>query len=498
MQEAEEQEGEAEMHQQGEAFMTSRRLAASKAILAAGALALSMLAFAAKAEAVIYAACQNGCNAIQKAELDGTIVSQNFINTTDVPTGLASDGPNLYWGNYDSGTPAASTIARAELDDAGEVIGVNHALISGANRPLGVAVVPAGTQTFLFWVNGGTSTIGRAVLDSSGEVVGTPDPEFVDGQADAFGLAYKAPHLFWTIWPDEGDGSIARAEISSSGELVGTPNQAFLTGLDGPFGVGADTTHLYWTNNTSGTIGRAELSAAGEIVGEADPDFIAGQAPPGEDAPISPGGVASDGTNVYWANRGLPLFDSRADDVGRAPISDPVGGFDLSIFDSNGVVWGLVVQRGTDASVDCPTAPESVTCTATVTDSEGTAGVSPVGRVLFEGSGGGTFTPAAECTLAPSGAGSSTCSVAYARPTAEGESIDVTYTGSSAHSPSSGEGILLPVPVEPGGPGNPNPTLPVPAAPKTPNALKQALKKCKKKKGAARKKCVKKAKRKFG
>ena len=142
----------------------------------------------------------------------------------------------------------------------------------------------------------------------------------------------------------------------------------------------------------------------------------------------------------------------------------------------------------------------STICTVTVTD----AGAPPVpgGDVAFESDGAGAYDGDGTCTLAPLNATQASCEVEYI-PSAVGSGnhqITATYEGDLAHEGSQAAtsiGVTAPQPPDPG-PGNTGGTGTgtTGTGTGTTTATGQraaALKKCKKKRGAARSKCKRSA-----
>ena len=93
-------------------------------------------------------------------------------------------------------------------------------------------------------------------------------------------------------------------------------------------------------------------------------------------------------------------------------------------------------------SPDSVAVGETSTCTATVTDTGGGAPSSPGGTVAFATDSQGEFAPAASCSLAPAGAGASSCTVDYVPGAAGTHSITATYGGNATHGASNRDGGL--------------------------------------------------------
>jgi hypothetical protein len=85
----------------------------------------------------IYLYWVHAIDRIGRANLDGTLPSTSFISgLTRIPTGLAVDAANVYWGNVDSGEASLGAIGRADLSG----MNPNETFINPGPRPDGVAV----------------------------------------------------------------------------------------------------------------------------------------------------------------------------------------------------------------------------------------------------------------------------------------------------------------------------------------------------------------------
>jgi hypothetical protein len=476
----------------------------------------------------------------------GQITSSNFIRTgrsfepcctMEVGSfGLATDGPHIYWSNKDEARGINSSIGRATLDSTGKVVdgSVNpvFAPLPGVVWGIDLELQPDGSS-FLFWAHrqfdGAAEGIGRMEIDPEGEVVeDSIDPNFITGVSNILYVAADGQNLFWN---NAGTDSIGHARFDADGNLVGTPNpQAIPSGDDAPMdpasqadvmepsGLVAEDGFLYWGNDErkypghpgkpvirgGGTsIGRVAIDETGAPVAPAEGEYITGEGslqPPGVSSGAQkPNGLATDGAYLYWGNGDLPV-NQDADDIGRAPLDDPMGpGFRFS-FVRSPFTSSIVVQRDATVEPDCPTSKEPVaTCTITVTDPLPMGANAPMGTVEVSASGTGTWSPEAECLLSPAGPNTSTCVLEYTRESDRGELITATYRGDEKYAAAEGDSPLLPIPVDPEPPVQP-PILPtLPSNPKHAEMPGPgAKKKCKKgktgKKGKKKrgKKCRKK------
>lgn len=133
------------------------------------------------------------------------------------------------------------------------------------------------------------------------------------------GVAVSASHLYWCEW-------FGLWRVNFEGPA--TPVQ-IVPGLSNPGGIAIDGTYVYWANPEAGTIGRARLDGS-----EANPAFLTGLQ--------RPCNVAVGGGRLYWLDwQGI----GRANIDGSDPIPGLVGtagGCGLAV-DANYLYWG---QRG--------------------------------------------------------------------------------------------------------------------------------------------------------
>jgi hypothetical protein len=127
-------------------------------------------------------------------------------------------------------------------------------------------------------------------------------------------------------WANAGSNTIGRATVAG-----GSVNQAFLsTGTDSGGGVAVDGTYVYWSQ-WSGAIGRARLDGS-----DADPNFITGLS-------HTPTALAVDAGHIYWAQPndaaiGRANLDGSGVDEGFI-ATDPGGSPDGVAVDGTFVYW---------------------------------------------------------------------------------------------------------------------------------------------------------------
>ena len=178
----------------------------------------------------------------------GTGVDPSFI-VPPAGSGLAVDAGHIYWAN--SGTDEEpGTIGRANLDGSG----VDRKFITGAGRPLGVAVDAA---TSIGPTSAGRprpvcDTIIRANLDGSGTTSFSIGPSTLAGGSRSPPSTSTGSHLFGC--------AIGRANLDGTGVEesfipAGTPTRAV--------GRRREAHLLDQLPTNSGTIGRANLDGTG-------------------------------------------------------------------------------------------------------------------------------------------------------------------------------------------------------------------------------------------
>jgi virginiamycin B lyase len=223
-----------------------------------------------------------GSGTIGAANSDGSDANQSFMTgfASGEPIALAVDGEHLYWANRDTGK-----IGEADLD--GTV--VNPSLISGIQGVNAIAV----NAGHIYWANALTNTIGEANLDGTGA-----NASFITGAAAPFGLAVDGQHLYWTNISTD---TVGEANLDGTGV-----NQSLVTGAQGISGIALDGDRLFWGNSTTQTIGEANLDGT-----DVNETFVTGAG--------NVLGVAVDGDHLVWSNFGA------TGTIGSAPLDGGSG-----------------------------------------------------------------------------------------------------------------------------------------------------------------------------
>ena len=247
---------------------------------------LMLLAFAAQASAFVYWADTHG-ETIGRAANDGSEVNDAFIHTGALPFAVAVDSSHIYWANQNG-----NSIGRANIDGSG----VDNNFITGITKPTGLAV----NATSIFWstLGGqiGKATIGGSVVNAS----------LVTGPVEPCGVALDSGHVYWGDIATGTPAYIGRAGLDGSSKEL---NYVTIPGTSYPCGIAVNSANIFWTEPGifgGGTrIGRANTNTGTG----ADPTFIG-------DAQ-EPCGIATFGSQLYWANAGSDMI-ARANTDGTA------------------------------------------------------------------------------------------------------------------------------------------------------------------------------------
>jgi hypothetical protein len=199
-----------------------------------------------------------------------------------------------------------------------------RAWIVGLGAACCLVAFAAPAQAYVYWSDDGDNTIARATLDGQ-----QLSDTFIQGASNPGQVVVDAGHIYWF---NRGDGAIGRANLDGSAVTPDFIPGAAATGTGLAVGGG----FIFWTDFYNGTLGRANLdgSAAGTIV----------------TGLLSPRGVATDGTYVYWTNYGvingqLPIGRANLDGTGAvndfilAP-SPATGQIGQIVADSGHLYWG--------------------------------------------------------------------------------------------------------------------------------------------------------------
>jgi hypothetical protein len=199
----------------------------------------------------------------------------------------------VFWSN-EFGSTVANTLGRDTID--GNAANINQSFVVNGNDPKGVAI----DGNFIYWANFGGNSIGRANLNGSN--IPAPNPNFITGAVQPEGVAVQGNYIYWA----NTNKSNPTASSIGCDTIDGNPanvNQNMITGTDFPVGLALNPSGntIYWANFLSasgtGTIGSATVNGC-TATGVNQAFIPSGQAY----SPIGPAGVATDGTNLYWAN----------------------------------------------------------------------------------------------------------------------------------------------------------------------------------------------------
>jgi virginiamycin B lyase len=158
-----------------------------------------------------------GTNTIARANLDGTRRNSSFITGAAFPQGVAVDANHVYWSNR-----TFATIGRANLDGSGP--DQNFIPVPGS-PDLDLIALDA---SHVYWSDQSGRKIGRANLNGSGVT-----PGFITGASKPLGVAVYANVLYWA---NNGMSAIGRAALSGGVDA----NPDFIANVHAPIGVAAN------------------------------------------------------------------------------------------------------------------------------------------------------------------------------------------------------------------------------------------------------------------
>jgi hypothetical protein len=166
-----------------------------------------------------------------------------------------------------------------------------------------VSVARSGRAAGIYWANLNTESIGHANLDGSGA-----DTAFITGASNPNYVAVDPAYIFWSNYFPDGSVSIGRANLDGSGA-----NQHFMDFPLGDYlgGIATDGTYLYWTNQSTNRIGRASVDGSA-----ANANFIVTYSGTLAD----PLGLALDPDHIYWTSCDFSQDCRDGDQVGRANL----------------------------------------------------------------------------------------------------------------------------------------------------------------------------------
>ncbi len=367
-----------------------------------------------------------------------------------IATGAASAQAYVYWAIAGPNGSGGTTLGRADLGGSG----VTHSFAGGASNPAAIAI----DSNYIYWANDGTFSIGRVKLNGS-----DPQPNWIPNLSQsAAGIAVDGSYIYWT----DGEQYIGRATLAG-GDI--DPTFIDLGADTGPAGLAVQGSTLYVgtvnqirTVSVSGgtvsplgpTLGEnvqvPSLAVAGGYVyfGEfGTADGIGRMQTDGMNETDSlitglevNGGVASDGTYLYWT-------DATGDEIGRALLgSDGATDINDDFISEPDDPIGIAVNASIDpttTTVSCTpatlSAGQASSCTATIGDSASTS--TPTGTVNFAGNGAAFFS-GSPCQLTAKAGGGASCTVGADLTSTGTQSITATYSGDAAHQGSSGATTL--------------------------------------------------------
>ncbi len=221
---------------------------------------------------------------------------------------------------------------------------------------------------------------------------------------------------------------------------------------DGSGGTGSASTSAF----VGGYVGQSPLPFSGgsvtfQLPGEAQATYASGtySGMAVLDGTSSTAGTLYQTNGTFWAtdvNTGLVVTGTTSTIVGISGHSGRGGGNVYTLVSGTISITPITSPLSTATSVSCNPTSTAVNaptaCTATVTNTDGTA-VPPSGSITFGSGGGAGAFSSGSCSLAGTGA-TSTCEVSYTpSPGSEGQqTITADYAGDSNHLASSASFLL--------------------------------------------------------
>jgi Low-density lipoprotein receptor repeat class B len=287
----------------------ARSIRVRRFAVALAALAVTVPALAARADAFVYwsQSPSAGNGLIGRANnADGSIVNFALLHNLFGAQGMAIDSNYIYWSN------GPLEIGRANLDGSGTP---NQSFIPGARTPTALAVDD--THGFIYWVDQRDETIGRASLSGGSTTVNN---NLINAFGPPTGVAVDSTHgfVYWTVAFSASNGAIGRANLDGS-----SPTYFLLSNLFGAQGITLDSNYIYWAGVSS--IGRTNLDGSGTP----NQSFILGAR--------EPAALAVDSTSVYWA-------DQVDGTIGRGSITGGSTGLNNLFIDTLGNDTGVAAD----------------------------------------------------------------------------------------------------------------------------------------------------------
>lgn len=226
-------------------------------------------------------------NSIGRARLDGTgAADANWIDqsTTSInnPTGVLVHDGYLYWANTANNTIGRATLPTGDNTEPTDILAnfISGDVGSSLAAPTGIAT----DGTSLYWGNNpglngdvAASTIAKAPLDGSASAITLDWLTLDDPSASVASLTLDDTYVYWVAL--DAAATIGRAPLTDPTEM--TDDFVAASALTAPQGVRVTGTHIYWTDTSTNSIGRAALPAAGsDTATDPEPSYVSGAAAP--------------------------------------------------------------------------------------------------------------------------------------------------------------------------------------------------------------------------
>jgi 6-phosphogluconolactonase len=362
--------------------------------------------------------------------------------TLHMGVAVTPDGKSAYVTNFND-----NTVSQYDINPTtGTLSAKSPATVATGMRPGGVAVTPDGKNAFV--PNDGENTVSQYSIDPLTGALSPKSPAVVSAGLGPTGVA---------VTPDgksayvKDVGAVLQYDIDPLTGALSPKSPASVPG--GPASGTDDTTPIAVTPDGKSAYASSD-SEAEPVIFQYDIDPTTGRLSAKTPASVAtatqPSAVAvsPDGKSAYVTN----TFSEKISQYNIDPLTGVLSAKTPATVATGTHPLGIAVGpfpllHPTSTSVSCSpetvVAGHSTTCTATVTDTAGSAQTTTTGTVGFSSSGAGSFGEAS-CTLAAVSASSASCHVSYT-PSAttsspvRSDTITAAYSGDATHSPSSGE-----------------------------------------------------------
>jgi hypothetical protein len=211
---------------------------------------------------------ESGTQQLLRVSASGGAISL-FAGGQATPTDIAKDATSLYWTNYANGT----------IMGASKAGGAPVALVVGQDYPRTLAV----DDMSIYWINTGTVGVTDSAVMKASKAGGAPTT-LASGEILWYALAVDDTSLYFAQISTDGIRRIMKAD-----KVSGAPVVLAVAGDGNPNGIAVDATSVYWTDYNYGRVMKVAKSGGAPVI-LADANH--------------PNAIAVDDTHVYWGDSG--------------------------------------------------------------------------------------------------------------------------------------------------------------------------------------------------